>query len=283
MTAAKLVLPAVLLVAVSMASAQEKLKAMMRVRLPAPRTKLEIQGAPIKVTDQEVRLFESPPLEPGKPYVYDVKATWMENGQELTRERSVKVLAGQTTEVDLRLEVDPAPGAGPKPGAGDKPADPPAQPADKSYVAPAPAVVEAMLQLAKVGAKDTVVDLGSGDGRIAIAAAEAHQARKAVGFESNSARLAAARRNAAALGKRVEFHARDFTTVTPEDLAFTTVVTIGTATTDQLRKLAPVLKKLKPGARVVVHEVEIPDWKFDEKRELKVNQLDHLIYLYVIK
>ncbi len=82
------------------AAAQEKQKAMMRVHLPAPKTELVIQGVTLKPTDSDVRLFESPPLEVGKSFVYDIKATWMENGKPMTRERSVKVMAGLTTEVD---------------------------------------------------------------------------------------------------------------------------------------------------------------------------------------
>src|SRR5262249_9914799 len=48
-----------------------------------------------------VRLFDSPPLTPGKDYTYDVKATWSEDGKEVTRTRRVDVRANASTTVDL--------------------------------------------------------------------------------------------------------------------------------------------------------------------------------------
>src|SRR5438045_678225 len=90
-----------LLLAVPCAFAQNGTKAMLRIYLPSPDTKLEIQGASLPPKNTEVRLFESPPLEAGKTFVYDVKATWTKDGKPMTRERSVKVTAGKTTELDL--------------------------------------------------------------------------------------------------------------------------------------------------------------------------------------
>jgi uncharacterized protein (TIGR03000 family) len=116
------------------ATAQDKQKAMMRVHLPAPRTELVIQGVEIKPTDADVRLFESPLLEVGKSFVYDIEAKWTENGKPMTRKRSVKVMAGQTTEVDLRKgdENTPAPVKPMIDKPADKPADKPIEkPADK--------------------------------------------------------------------------------------------------------------------------------------------------------
>ncbi len=126
----RLVCAGVLLALTWPAAAQEKQKAMMRVHLPAPRTELVIQGVPIKPADADVRLFESPPLEVGKSFVYDIEASWTENGKPMTRKRSVKVMAGLTTEVDLRKADDNSP-IPVKPMV-DKPADKPIEkPADK--------------------------------------------------------------------------------------------------------------------------------------------------------
>ena len=99
-------------------------KALLRVLLPAEDAKLEIQGQVSKKTGT-VRLFESPLLAPGKAFVYDLKVSWTENGKIVTREKTARVMAGQTTEVDLRVEDKPLvlnPGP-PKP-ADPKPADP---------------------------------------------------------------------------------------------------------------------------------------------------------------
>ncbi len=49
----------------------------------------------------EQRTFKSPALEPGKTYLYDIKARWMENGQEVVRTRTVRVQAGRTAHVDF--------------------------------------------------------------------------------------------------------------------------------------------------------------------------------------
>jgi uncharacterized protein (TIGR03000 family) len=49
-----------------------------------------------------MRRFVSPPLMPGQPYTYEVRASWTENGQEVARDRVVRVQAGDRVDVDLR-------------------------------------------------------------------------------------------------------------------------------------------------------------------------------------
>jgi uncharacterized protein (TIGR03000 family) len=66
------------------------------------------------------RLFNSPSLEPGKTFVYTIKARWMENGAPVERDRRVDVQAGQRVTVNFRdipRETAPAPDAGPAPEA----------------------------------------------------------------------------------------------------------------------------------------------------------------------
>src|SRR5262245_40908767 len=87
---------------VAQSRGQDYEKAQLRVYLPTEDAKLEIQGQVSKKTGA-VRLFESPLLQPGKAYLYDLKVTWIEDGKTLTRESTARVMAGQTTEVDLRL------------------------------------------------------------------------------------------------------------------------------------------------------------------------------------
>jgi uncharacterized protein (TIGR03000 family) len=54
-----------------------------------------------------VRRFVTPPLIPGQAYVYDVRAIWLEDGRDVTRDRRVRVRAGEQVDVDF---TQPAPG-----------------------------------------------------------------------------------------------------------------------------------------------------------------------------
>jgi protein-L-isoaspartate O-methyltransferase len=124
-------------------------------------------------------------------------------------------------------------------------------------------VVDRMLTLAKVTATDVVYDLGSGDGRIPIAAAQKYGAR-GVGIEIDAKLVAEARANAKAAGVAhlVEFRLEDALTA---DISQATVVTLyvlasGNAT------LRPVLtRQLKPGTRIVSHAFSMgPEWPADK-------------------
>ncbi|PCD03257.1 SAM-dependent methyltransferase [Sphingomonas spermidinifaciens] len=133
-------------------------------------------------------------------------------------------------------------------------ADPGARPArepDIYYEPSPPEVVEAMLKLAGVGPGDTVVDLGSGDGRIPIAAATVFGARGR-GIELDPRLVAVARANAARAGvaDRVSFEEGD---IFKADLSGATVVTLFLQPGIN-RRLSPKLRaELPPGARIVSH------------------------------
>ncbi len=75
--------------------------ATVRVRVPAD-ARVYFEGELTTTTGPE-RLFESPPLERGRNYRYDIRAVWDENGREVIRSRSVMVRAGETANVDLRV------------------------------------------------------------------------------------------------------------------------------------------------------------------------------------
>jgi cyclopropane fatty-acyl-phospholipid synthase-like methyltransferase len=145
------------------------------------------------------------------------------------------------------------------------------------YVASPARVVDRMLELASIKPGETLFDLGSGDGRILIAAVEKYKA-KAVGVEI-SPKLAAAA--AARIGREgLEGRARVIQgDLLDADLTGADVVTIYLATSLN-EKLRPRLEKyLKPGARVVSHDYAVPGWK-----PTKVDKTDdsrgHVIYLY---
>jgi hypothetical protein len=122
-------------------------------------------------------------------------------------------------------------------------------------------VVEAMLDLAKVGADDFVVDLGSGDGRIVIAAAKKYGAR-GMGVELDGALVSEARREAERQGvrNRVEFRAENLF-VTDIDRA--TVLTTYLYPRINVALRPRIFAQLKPGTRIVSHEFDFGNWKPD--------------------
>jgi SAM-dependent methyltransferase len=141
-------------------------------------------------------------------------------------------------------------------------------------------VVERMLELAKVTPGDVVYDLGSGDGRVVITAAQRYGAR-GVGIELNPVWVRDARRFAEALGvaDKVTFRIEDLFTT---DLREATVVTLYLYPAMN-RKLAPrLLAELKPGARIVSHEYGIGDWPPDRTESMVVNGERHVIHFWTV-
>jgi SAM-dependent methyltransferase len=124
-------------------------------------------------------------------------------------------------------------------------------------------VVEAMLDLARVGPQDFVMDLGSGDGRIVIVAAKKYGAR-GVGVELDGALVSDARRAAQAEGVagRVEFRAENLFTT---DIERATVLTSYLFPRINLELRPRIFSQLKPGSRVVSHEFDFGNWKPDAK------------------
>jgi protein-L-isoaspartate O-methyltransferase len=125
---------------------------------------------------------------------------------------------------------------------------------------PTPAdVVERMLTLAKVGPRDVVYDLGCGDGRIVITAAQKFGAR-GVGIDSDANLINQAEANAKAAGvdRRVKFLVQDAMTV---DVSDATVVTLYLLSASNV-KLRPILtRQLSRGARIVSHSFAMGDWE----------------------
>lgn len=120
-------------------------------------------------------------------------------------------------------------------------------------------VVDRMLTLAEVTSKDTVYDLGCGDGRIVITAAKKYGAH-GVGFDIDPQRIKESAENARTAGVEglVAFKQQDVMTV---DVSPATVVTLYLLTASNL-KLRPLLtKELKPGARIVSHMFSMGDWE----------------------
>jgi precorrin-6B methylase 2 len=141
-------------------------------------------------------------------------------------------------------------------------------------------VVEKMLKLARVEPDDVVYDLGSGDGRIVIMAAQKFGAR-AVGIEIDDKLVKESRERIAqlGLGERAQIWQGN---MFDADLQRATVVTLYQLTVVNER-LRPLLEKsLRSGTRIVCNEYRIPDWEPD--KVVKVTSdvgLSYTIYLYI--
>ncbi len=146
------------------------------------------------------------------------------------------------------------------------------------YVPSPQNVVEQMLLLSGLKSGETLYDLGSGDGRIVITAAQKFHA-KAVGVEISERLVRAANENIKTAG--VEARARIVqSNMLDVDLSDADVVTLYllTSSNDQIK---PNLEKyLKPGARVVSHDFAIRGWKPAAVEHVLAHNREHTIYVY---
>lgn len=122
-------------------------------------------------------------------------------------------------------------------------------------------LIDKMLEAAKVSDKDTLFDLGAGDGIIAITATRKYGA-KSVGIEYNPEMAQFARRKVAEAGltDKVKIITGD---IFQEDFSSATVVTLYLMPHLNI-KLRPILLKMKPGTRVVSNTFNMGDWEPDE-------------------
>lgn len=129
------------------------------------------------------------------------------------------------------------------------------------FVATPQDVVDRMLELAVLRSSDVVYDLGCGDGRIVIAAAQRYGAR-GVGVDIDPQRIDEARRNAKAAGVAhlVTFRVED---ALQTDVSEATVVTLYLVASLNARLRPRLMSQLRPGARIVSHNFPIGDWEPD--------------------
>ena len=128
------------------------------------------------------------------------------------------------------------------------------------YVQTPMEIVERMLRMAEVRPGDSVIDLGSGDGRIVIEAAKRGATGLGVDLDPSLVKLAAQNAQRAGVAERARFEVRD---IFETDLSRATVVTMYLLPDFNL-KLLPRLLALKPGTRIVSHDGAIGDWPADE-------------------
>ena len=134
-----------------------------------------------------------------------------------------------------------------------------AQQLDVVYVPTPKETVDRMLALTAVGRDDFVIDLGSGDGRIAIAAGKLGARALGVDLDPNRIREANANAQAAGVTDRVTFRQQN---LFDTDLSQASVLTMYLLPSLNL-KLRPRILALRPGTRVASHDFSMGDWKAD--------------------
>jgi SAM-dependent methyltransferase len=158
---------------------------------------------------------------------------------------------------------------------------------DIMYVPTSPGAVEAMLKMAHVERNDIVYDLGSGDGRIVIAAARMFGA-KGVGIDIDPRMIGIARQNAKQAGVEnlVRFEQGN---IFAADIHQATVVTLYLLTSINLRLRPKLLRELKPGTRIVSNTFDMANrWKPDESMTVGIDDykdnpyLNPTLYLWVV-
>ncbi|HYK88175.1 MAG TPA: class I SAM-dependent methyltransferase [Acidobacteriota bacterium] len=135
-------------------------------------------------------------------------------------------------------------------------------------------LITAMLDMAKVTSSDYVIDLGSGDGRIVIAAAK--RGARALGVEYNPDMVELSKRNAQKEGMsgKASFMRGD---IFETDFSQATVVTMYLLP-DLNLKLRPKILEMKPGTRVVSHAFTMGDWEADQT----ANMDDRTAYFWIV-
>jgi len=140
-------------------------------------------------------------------------------------------------------------------------------------------LVDVMIKMANLTSSDYLVDLGSGDGRIVIAAAK--KGIKAAGVEYNPDMVTYARNYAEKEGvtNRTTFIQAD---LFEYDLSKHTVITMFLLS-DINRRLMPKLLELAPGTRIITNTFSIDDWPYDEKQEITDENISwNTAYLWIV-
>jgi len=127
-------------------------------------------------------------------------------------------------------------------------------------------VVDAMLELANVHEGDVVYDLGCGDGRLVITAA--NRGARAIGIDINPERIEESQVNAREAGvtDSVEFRNED---LFEADISEATVVTLYLLRSLNLKLQPKLWRELKPGTRIVSHSFDMGDWEPEEEMSVE--------------
>lgn len=151
---------------------------------------------------------------------------------------------------------------------------------DVPYVPSPYKVVEEMLRIAEVGKDDTLYDLGCGDGRIVIMAAQQFGTH-GVGVDLNPQRIKESKENAAKAGVEslVQFIEQDFFQA---DIHRATVVSLYLLTSVNLELRPKLLRELRPGTRIVSHDFGMSEWRPDKSSLVIDNNETHNVYFWIV-
>jgi SAM-dependent methyltransferase len=141
-------------------------------------------------------------------------------------------------------------------------------------------VVEEMLRVADVRKNDLIYDLGCGDGRIVIQAAQKVGSR-GVGIDIDPQRIEESRQNASAAGVEhlVQFLEQD---LFQTDFSDATVVTLYLLPMLNLKLRPRLLTELRPGTRVVSHDFGMNEWIPDQKTVVVIGERHHWVYHWIV-
>ena len=152
---------------------------------------------------------------------------------------------------------------------------------DVPFVPSAQNVLKNMFDMVKITKHDFVIDLGSGDGRIVIAAAKQHGAR-GFGVDLNQKLVAIANERARRQGvaDRAKFHVRD---IFKTDISQATVLTMYLLPEIVLQLRSKLLSELKPGTRVLSHDYHLAEWRPEDIRIVNIGQNERsIVYSWIV-
>ena len=151
---------------------------------------------------------------------------------------------------------------------------------DVPYVPTHESIVDRMLTIAKVSRNDVLYDLGSGDGRIVITAAQRYGTR-GVGIDIDPERVREANENAQRAGvtDRVRFILGD---IFDADIRPATVVMMYLLPEVNLRLVPKLRAELQPGTRIVSHNYDLGDWQPQRTLTIPVDGTNHYVHFWVM-
>jgi SAM-dependent methyltransferase len=151
---------------------------------------------------------------------------------------------------------------------------------DVIFVPTPPETVEEMLRLARIKKGDVLYDLGSGDGRIPIRAAEEYGIR-AVGIDIDPKMIAVAEEAAhqAGVADKVRFRNEDLFRA---NIREATVVTLYLSDVLNLKLRPKLLRDLRPGTRIISHDFRMGDWKPEQTVRVPWKTLYRTVYVWTV-
>ncbi len=151
---------------------------------------------------------------------------------------------------------------------------------DVPYVPSPQPVVDEMLRMADVKKTDLLYDLGCGDGRIVITAAQRYGCH-GVGIDLNPVRIKESKENAAKAGVNdlVQFREGD---LFKADFHEATVLSLYLLSSVNLKLRPKIISELKPGTHVVSHNYGMSEWQADKSTSVAVNEIVHSVYFWVV-